>query len=36
MTAILGSSSFEGVKEFLHLYFIIVGKVAMIGVKRDK
>jgi hypothetical protein len=34
MTSILGSSSFEGVKEFFVFYILIVGKVAMIGVKR--
>jgi hypothetical protein len=36
MTSILGSSSFEGVKEFFVPIFVIVGKVAMIGVKRRK
>jgi hypothetical protein len=34
MTSILGSSSFEEVKEFFFPVFVIVGKVAMIGVKR--
>jgi hypothetical protein len=34
MTSFLGSSSFEGVKISLFSIFIIVGTVAMIGVKR--
>jgi hypothetical protein len=34
MTSILGSSSFEGVKISSFSIFVIVGKVAMIGVKR--
>ncbi len=33
MTSILGSSSFEGVKEFFVFYFVIVGNVK-IGVKE--
>jgi hypothetical protein len=36
MTSILGSSSFEGVKEFFVFYILIVGNVAMIGVIRRK
>jgi hypothetical protein len=34
MTSILDSSSFEGVKNFFISIFVIVDKVAMIGVKR--
>ncbi len=36
MTSILGSSSLKGLKNFFVFYFLIGGKVAMIGVKWRK